>query len=57
VPIALFVDLDARPDRLPDPQESRSVAGASLPAIALSGLEASAPIKVEAALKLIGLTI
>jgi len=55
VPVALYVDLDARPERLPDPEESRMVAGVRLPTIALVAFEASAPLKVEAALRLIGL--
>ena len=55
VPVSLFVDLDQLPERLPVERESRIFAGVSVPAIGLSGLEASAPIKVEAALKLIGL--
>lgn len=55
VPIALFVDLDRPPERMPEPGETRSLAGVSIPVLRLSGLEASAPIKIEAALKLIGL--
>jgi serine kinase of HPr protein (carbohydrate metabolism regulator) len=55
VPVALFVDLDHEPDRLPEPGGTRMLAGVSIPTIRLSGLEGSAPIKVEAALKLIGL--
>ena len=56
VPIALFIDLDRPPERLPADEDRRSIAGVDLPVIALSGLEASAPIKVEAALKMIGLS-
>ena len=56
IPVALFVDLDSPPERLPSGEEVRILAGVTLPAIGLSGLEASAAIKVEAALKLIGLT-
>ena len=56
VPVALFVDLDLAPERLPIAEERRRLAGVELPGIGLSGLEASAPIKVEAALKMIGLT-
>jgi serine kinase of HPr protein (carbohydrate metabolism regulator) len=54
VPVALFVDLDAEPARLPEPGESRTVAGVSIPVAHLAGLEPSAPLKVEAALKLLG---
>jgi len=55
VPVALFVDLDQAPVRLPDPGETRSLAGVAVPVLRLAGLEASAPLKVEAALRLIGL--
>lgn len=47
VPV-LAVDLGAHPDRLPEPAV-RNVGGISLPAIALSAFEASAPLKVELA--------
>lgn len=57
VPVALFVDLDRAPDRLLINEDRRNLAGVDLPGIALCALEASAPIKVEAALKMIGLTI
>ena len=55
VPIALFVDLDRPPERMPEPGETRSVAGVAVPVLRLAGLEASAPLKVETALRLIGL--
>jgi serine kinase of HPr protein (carbohydrate metabolism regulator) len=55
VPIALFVDLDSAPERMPDPGECRSLAGVAVPVLRLAGLEASAPLKVEAALRQIGL--
>jgi hypothetical protein len=55
VPVALFIDLDRAPERLPDLDERRVVAGVSIPTIGLDGHSASAPIKVEAALKLFGL--
>ena len=55
VPIALFVDLDLDAARLPDTDEKRLVAGVPLPVIGLSAQEPSAPIKVEAALRLLGL--
>jgi serine kinase of HPr protein (carbohydrate metabolism regulator) len=55
VPIALFVDLDLAPERMPEPGEIRSLAGVAVPVLRLAGLEASAPLKVEAALRLIGL--
>lgn len=55
VPIALAVDLGAAPQRLPEPL-TRSWLGHAIPLVALNGLEPSAPIKVEAALALHGLT-
>jgi len=55
VPIALFVDLDHPPERLPEPGEARIVAGVPIPVLRLAGLEASAPLKVEMALRLPGL--
>lgn len=54
VPVALIVDLDERPERQPEPGETRLVAGVAIPVLRLAGLEASAPLKVEAALKLFG---
>ena len=55
VPVALFVDLDERPERLPERNETRLIAGVAVPVLRLAGLEASAPLKVEAALALFGL--
>ena len=54
MPVALLVDLAAAPERLPEPRLT-ALAGVALPAIALSALEPSAPIKVEAALHCYGL--
>lgn len=51
--IALFVDLDAEPERLPQPQ-AVTLAGITVPMIALGGLEPSAPIKIELALEHLG---
>ena len=55
LPVALFVDLDLPAERLPTREEKRIVAGVTVPAVGLSGLEASAPIKVELALDRYGL--
>jgi serine kinase of HPr protein (carbohydrate metabolism regulator) len=55
VPVALFIDLDAVPDRLPDEDKSRMVAGVAIPVLALNAHEDSAPLKAEAALRLFGL--
>ena len=49
VPVALFVDLDAAPQRLPLPLH-RVLLGHALPVVALAAFEASASIKVEHAL-------
>ena len=55
VPVSLYVDLDLDATRLPIVPEKHFVAGVAVPAIGLSALEASAPIKVEAALEQLGL--
>lgn len=55
VPVALLVDLDLDATRLPLAGQSRMVAGVAVPVIGLNALEASAPIKVEAALRQLGL--
>jgi serine kinase of HPr protein (carbohydrate metabolism regulator) len=54
VPVALLVDLARPPERMPEPAAAQ-IAGVAVPAIGLSALEGSAPIKVEAALTLHGL--
>lgn len=55
-PVALAIDLGAPTQRLPEPAQ-REWLGQSIPVVALNGLEPSAPIKVEAALALHGLTL
>ncbi len=55
VPVALFVDLDHAPERIPEPGETRVLAGIAVPVVRLAAHEASTPLKVEAALRLIGL--
>ena len=55
VPVSLYVDLDMDATRLPTEREDRMVAGVPIPVVGLSALEASAPIKVEAALKQLGI--
>ena len=55
VPICLLVDLDRVPDRLPEGDERTRLAGVDLPTIGLAALEASAPIKLEYALRMFGL--
>jgi serine kinase of HPr protein (carbohydrate metabolism regulator) len=55
VPIGLYVDLDRPVERQPDMEETFILAGVKLPVIAVSSLEASAPVKVELALERFGL--
>ena len=55
VPVALFVDLDLDVTRMPVVPEERMMAGIAVPVVGLSALEASAPIKVEAALQQLGI--
>lgn len=57
VPVALYVDLDKAPERLPEPGGAMMLAGVSIPTAAMNGLEASAPLKVETALRLFGLSV
>ena len=57
VPVALVVDLDAAPERLPEAPESRLVAGLPIPVCPLVGLEPSAPLKLELALRRFGLPL
>ena len=57
-PVALMVLLDELVERMPDDTApTRPVAGLRLPVIALAGLEASAPIKLELALTRFGLPV
>jgi serine kinase of HPr protein (carbohydrate metabolism regulator) len=48
-PVALLVRLDSEIERMPDVIE-RSMADVAVPVVALNGVEASSPIKVELAL-------
>ena len=54
VPVALFIDLDRAPERLPE-ADAVLLAGVSIPSLGFSALEASAPIKLEMALHHFGL--
>lgn len=49
----LVVQLEDRPERMPQPDATMTLAGHKLPFVLLAGLEASAPIKVEWALRLL----
>lgn len=52
-PVCLYVDLDGAPERLPEPR-TMTLLDQSVPALRLDALEASAPIKVETALRMFG---
>ena len=56
IPVALAVDLAEVPVRHPDPA-ARDFAGVEVPLLALDAFELSAPLKVEAALRLHGLAL
>lgn len=51
IPVALIVTLDEPIIRMPDNVASRMIAGIALPIVSVSPYEASAPIKIEIALK------
>ena len=57
VAVALFVDLDEVPQRVPQENLGRTVAGLEVPVVGLAALEASAPLKVEAAIQMLGLRL
>ncbi|HEY0011219.1 MAG TPA: HPr kinase/phosphatase C-terminal domain-containing protein [Allosphingosinicella sp.] len=52
--VCLFIDLDAPPERLPEPW-TVTLLHKSIPALGLEALEGSGAIKVETALRLFGL--
>lgn len=56
-PVALLIDLDTARERLPHELESRLVAGLPIPVCPLVGLEPSAPLKLELALRRFGLPL
>lgn len=57
-PVALMLSLDGQVDRLPDPHiPTVRLEGIDIPTLPLAAFEASAPIKVEAALRLHGLEV
>ena len=56
VPVCLYADLEAPPERLQDAETIR-IAGESLPCVAVAALEASAPLKLEYALVRFGLPL
>jgi serine kinase of HPr protein (carbohydrate metabolism regulator) len=54
-PVALLVDLTQDVQRLPPDPTCRAIAGFDVPVVSIAPFEASAPIKVELALKTMGL--
>jgi serine kinase of HPr protein (carbohydrate metabolism regulator) len=56
IPVCLYADLDAPPERLPEAATIR-LAGLAIPRIALAALEPSAPLKLEYALVQFGLPL
>lgn len=53
-PVALLVDLSDQIERMPADPPMRAIAGVDIPVVTLAAFEASAPIKVELALKMWG---
>ncbi len=50
-PLKLIVDLDTPPDRYPDPPPVRTFNGHDVPELRLNAFEASAPLRIELALR------
>ncbi|HEX7821699.1 MAG TPA: aldolase [Sphingobium sp.] len=51
LPVALAIRLDDKPERMPDRSQHLSIMGIDLPFLCLDAGQASAPIKVELALR------
>ncbi len=51
VPVAMLIMLADDPERMPLDHQSRKIAGVEIPVVVIAGHDASAPIKVELALK------
>ncbi|MET0240349.1 MAG: aldolase [Sphingobium sp.] len=51
LPVALVIRLDDKPERMPDRTARTDIMGTKLPVLCLDACEASAPIKVELALR------
>ena len=54
MPVALLIELSRTIERMPEPG-SRTLCGIEVPVVALDPFEASAPVKAELALRLLGL--
>lgn len=57
VPVALYIDLSGEPVRLPEGKDRLAICGVPVPSLALDGYHSSAPLKVEAALRMFGLSV
>lgn len=57
IPVGLVVTLGDMVERIPPGDLTRKIAGISVPVVALNGLESSAPVKVELALRQFGLPL
>ncbi|OYY69369.1 HPr kinase/phosphorylase [Sphingomonas sp. 28-63-12] len=55
IPVALVIDLAETVERMPAERQTRRIAGIDIAVVAIDGHDASAPIKVELALKRLGL--
>jgi serine kinase of HPr protein (carbohydrate metabolism regulator) len=56
-PVCLLADLDREVPRMPPQDDSESLLGTDIPRLSISALEPSAPIKVELALKRLGISL
>ncbi len=57
VPVCLLVEISEKIERFPEGREWRLMAGIEIPVVVLNALEPSAPVKVELALRHVGLTL
>ncbi|WNO52490.1 HPr kinase/phosphorylase [Stakelama saccharophila] len=55
-PVALIVEIEDSPPRMPSGRTTRRIAGVEIPVGAVAALEPSAPIKVEMMLRSLGAT-
>ncbi|MCE7797818.1 aldolase [Sphingobium sufflavum] len=55
LPVALAIRLDDKPERMPDRRQSIPLSGVEIPVLCLDAREGSAPIKVELALRDMGI--
>lgn len=56
IEVALLVDLTQDVERMPVDPVFRTISGVNIPVVRIAPFEASAPIKVELALKMVGLS-